>query len=123
MYSIAHPDMFSSARTNIVKDKSATYSNLKLVLLSAKKSLLGDPYFGSNLKKFIYEQNNIILRDIIIDDIYTTILEFMPQIFIERKDITLRIVNSAVEVSISCINKLDNEVNMFNISLATSEDF
>ena len=43
--SIAFPDMLSSTRTNVVQDDDATVSNLRLLLLSSKNSLLGDPYF------------------------------------------------------------------------------
>ena len=67
MYSIAFPNMFSTAKTNLVRDVDATMSNMRLLLASWKNSLIGDPYFGTNLKKFIYEQNNIVLRDLIID--------------------------------------------------------
>ena len=48
--SIAFPDMLSSSRMNTVQDTSATKSNLRLLLLSNKNSLFGDPYFGTELK-------------------------------------------------------------------------
>ena len=80
MYSIAFPDMFSSSSTLLYKDRDATASNMKLLLGSWKKSLIGDPYFGTNLKRFLYEQNNIILQDLIIDEIYISLHIFMPQV-------------------------------------------
>lgn len=121
MYSIAFPEMFNGGGTKLVKDRDATMSNLRLLLASWKKSLFGDPYFGTNIKNFIYEQNNIILRDLIIDDIYVSIQQFMPQIYIERKDI--EIINDGVDiyVNINCINKLDKEVNMYQINLTSDE--
>ena len=61
--------MFNSGGTRLLKDKDATISNTRLLLASWKNSLFGDPYFGTNIKRFIYQQNNIILRDLIIDDI------------------------------------------------------
>lgn len=119
MYSIAFPEIFSSAGTRLVKDKDATMSNLRLLLASWKNSLFGDPYFGSNIKNFIYEQNNIILRDLIIDDIYVSIQQFMPQIYIKREDI--QIINDGVDVyvTINCINKLDKELNTYQINLTS----
>lgn len=119
MYSIAFPDMFSSAKTNLVKDREATMSNMRLLLASWKKSLFGDPYFGTNLKQFIYEQNNVVLRDLIIDDIYVSLQEFMPQIYVKRKDIEVINDGYTVYASINCINKLDNEVNLYQIDLTT----
>lgn len=119
MYSIAFPEIFSSTGVRLVKDKDATMSNLRLLLASWKNSLFGDPYFGSNIKNFIYEQNNIILRDLIIDDIYVSIQQFMPQIYIRREDI--EIINDGVDVyvNINCINKLDKELNTYQINLTS----
>ena len=117
MKSFSFQNMFSSARTNIVEDNEATLSNTRLLLLSFKKTLLGDPYFGSNLKKFIYEQNNIVLQDLIIDDIYLCITTFIPQLYINRKDIKLISDGSTIRATINCINKIDNIPNMYEISL------
>ena len=47
MYSIKFPDMVSGVVTNLVKDHDATAQNLKLMLLSDRGALFGDPYFGT----------------------------------------------------------------------------
>ena len=47
MYSIAWPNMFSGKGTKLVSDHDATVQNLKLMLLSDRGSLFGDPYFGT----------------------------------------------------------------------------
>ena len=96
MYSIDFPNMLSSAKTNLIKDNKATLSNLRLMLASWKTSLFGDPYFGTNVKRLIFEQNNIILREIIIDDIYVSIQDFMPQVFVKRNDISITLKNNQV---------------------------
>ena len=69
MISIEFPKMFNSASTRLVEGSSATLQNIKLLFESCRGSLLGDPYFGTKIKRYIYEQNNIILRDIIIFNI------------------------------------------------------
>lgn len=119
MYSIDFPKMFNSSSTRLVKDSSATLQNIRLLLESCRGSLIGDPYFGSKIKRYIYEQNNIILRDIIIDDILVVLQTFIPQIHITRKDITLKSDRTTLFANISCINKIDNEVNLFQIKLTT----
>jgi phage baseplate assembly protein W len=119
MYSIAFPNMFDGAQTNLVKDSSATIQNIRLLLESCRGSLLGDPYFGSKIKRYIYEQNNIILRDIIIDDILVLLQTFIPQIHITRKDITLISNKQDIFANINCINKIENEADMFQIKLTT----
>ena len=117
MKSFNFPNMLSSANANIIENTEATISNFRLLLASWKTSLFGDPYFGTNIKRFIYEQNNIILRDLIIDDIVLAIHDFMPQIYVERKNIFITIKNQEVYVTINCINKLDNEATNFTINL------
>nr|DAG27906.1 MAG TPA: secretion system protein [Caudoviricetes sp.] len=121
MYSIDFPNMLSSAKTNLIKDNKATLSNLRLMLASWKTSLFGDPYFGTNVKRLIFEQNNIILREIIIDDIYVSIQDFMPQVFVKRNDISITLKNNQVFCTINCINKLNNEVNLYTINLTEDE--
>lgn len=123
MYSFSFPEMFSSARSNLNTDEKATLTNTKLLLGSFKKSLFGDPYFGCNLKNYIYEQNNIVLQDLIIDDIYVSIKQFMPQIVVERKDIKIISEKDSLYATINCINKLDNQPNMFQIELVTADNF
>ena len=88
MKSISFPDIFNNTSVKTVSDHEATVSNLKLLLFSEKTSLFGDPYFGTNLKKLLFEPNNVILQDIVIDDIYTAIIQFMPQIRVSRRDIS-----------------------------------
>ena len=121
MYSIAFPEMFNASGTILLKDKEATMSNIKLLLASWKKSLFGDPYYGTNIKTFIHQQNNIILKDIIIDDIYVSLQQFIPQIALKRKDIEIINDGNDVYVTINCINKLDNEVNAYQINLTSDE--
>lgn len=122
MYSINFPKMISNVNTLIIQDHEATASNLKLLLGSDKYSLLGDPYYGTNLKRLMFEQNNQIIRDLIIDDIYSAILTFMPQIKVDRKDITVTSTRASVHANIKALNLLDFTTNLYNINLTNSEE-
>ena len=113
--------MVSSASSNLVENHEATKSNLMLLLASWKKSLFGDPYFGTNIKRMIYDQSDDILKDIVIDDIYTSIAIFMPQIFLRRSDIDVYIEKDEVFCTINCINKLDSVNDLFTIQLTNDE--
>lgn len=118
MYSIAFPDIFSNGiKTKLVKDEDATMSNLKLLLNSERYSLFGDPYYGVALKRILFEQNSILLKDIIIDEIYTAILTFMPQIYVQRKDITVTTDDYNVYANIKCVNLINYTVNLYVINL------
>ena len=114
--SFSFPNLFNSGGTKLVYDNKATNQNLKTLLLSTKQSLLGDPNYGTNLKKLIFNQNNSILRDIVIDDIYTNIQVFLPQIDVMREDIELISERNTLYVNIKAKNMLD--YNFENISLA-----
>lgn len=117
MKSFDFPNMLNSAKANIIEDKDATISNMRLLLASWKTSLFGDPYFGTNIKKFIYEQNNIILRDLIIDDILLSLQTFIPQIAVSRKNIKITLKKTSVYAEITCVNKLDSMETTFTIKL------
>lgn len=120
MYSIAFPNMFDNSRTKLYKDTKATASNLWLLLKSDKLTLFGDPYFGTSLKKAIFEQNDSILKDLLIDEIYTVIITFMPQIQLSRKNID--IISDGVDVfaKITCTDLTDFTTNLYEINLTTN---
>ena len=55
MHSFGWPNIFSSTNIILSSDHDATYSNLRLLILSMRNSLFGDPYFGTNLKKLMLQ--------------------------------------------------------------------
>ena len=122
MNAVGFPNMLQSNKTVIVKDLDATRQNLTYLLQSYKKTMLGDPYFGTNLRKLIYESNNAVLRDLVIDDIYTAINNFMPQIRVTRKDITVTSDRNLVMVNIVAQNLLDFSFAEYNIKLLEVEE-
>lgn len=122
MNAVRFPDMIISNKTAIVNDKDATMQNLETLLLSNKYTLLGDPYFGSNIEKLLYESNNIILQDIIIDDIFTAINNYMPQIRVLRNNITVASNGNNVTVNIRAQNMLDYSFDEYSIRLLTVEE-
>lgn len=117
MYSFDFPNMLSTTHSNLIENHEATKNNLILMLLSYKKSLFGDPYFGTNIKRLVYEQGDSILKDIVIDDIYTAIALFMPQLYVKRKDIDVYIEKDEVYCTINCINKVDSINDLYTIQL------
>lgn len=122
MKSIQFPEMFTRTVTNTVSDYDATLQNLKMLLWSEKGELFGDPYFGTGIKKYLYDQNDVVLIDILIDDIYTAITLFMPQIRVDRKDIQLfRSNKGQVTAKIKALNKADFSTDMYNIVLLEAE--
>lgn len=119
MYSINFPKMFSYANTVLQKDHDAVEQNLKLLLLSDKNGLLGDPYYGMVFKRALYETNNIILKDLLIDEIYTAIQVFMPQISVKRKGIKITQKEDTLYATIESLNLVDYTTNIYEIQLLT----
>lgn len=122
MYSINFPKMFTSAKTLLVEDHDAILSNLKLLLASDRTALFGDPYYGTELKKFIYEQNNSILKDLVIDEIYETIILFLPQIYLSRSDIDVTSDGVDLFATIICTYYLDQKSDLYEINLTNVEE-
>ena len=117
MYSFSFPDMFTINKTNLVEGSKATLSNIRLLLESEKTGLFGDPYFGTNLHRMLYEQNDSILKDIVIDELYTSIITFIPQVRLQRSGIDLSIRNNKLYATIKCTNVLDNQDQDFTVVL------
>ena len=113
--------MLNNSKVETVIDQQASMSNLRLLLLSDKKSLFGDPYFGTNLKKTFFSQNGVILKDLVIDEIYTAIIQFMPQLALNRNDITINQwedeIGSHIEAQIKATNLLSKITDMYTIRL------
>lgn len=122
IYSLAFPNMFSSESVNVYKDKQATMTNLKLLLASEVTSLFGDPGYGSRLMKTIYSQNDLILRDLVIDEIYTCIKTYMPQIIVDRKDIVITADDDGLYAEIKVVNALDYTLDLYKIQLTDTDE-
>ena len=117
MYSIAFPKIFNDTKTLLLKDTKATASNLWLLLKSDKRALFGDPFFGTSLKRAIFEQNDGVLIDLVIDEIYTSITTFMPQIKLYRENIKLTSDGVDVFCNITCTDLTDYTTNLYKINL------
>lgn len=122
MRSIKFPKMFNTNSTRVWKSTeylNATKQNTKLLLYCERGELIGDPYFGLLLRHFFFDQNNYVLRDQIIDMIYTQLAIFIPQVHVERKNIT--IFQDREKAKLYCeftgINQIDYQPNTYQLVL------
>ena len=122
MKSIAFPNMISHNYVQTVSDYDATMQNMKLVLGSEKGEFVFDPFFGIRLKRYMFEQNNGILMDILIDEIYEQLVIFMPQLIIKRKDITLTSDRAKIYANIKARNQRDFNLNSYNLVLFNNQE-
>lgn len=122
MKSLAFPKIFNTNSTNVTKDFEATKQNALLLLRTEKGELFGDPYFGLRLKRYIYEQNNYILRDIIIDEIYTQLALFMPQLLVKREDIKIVQDRAKLYCRFKATNQANFKVDTYSLVLFNEDD-
>lgn len=136
MKSTAFPKMFSGNSTYMYDDdvdsldindrkkkkNMATLTSMHLLLSTEVGELLGDPEFGIKLKTYTFDQNSYVLKDILIDEIYTKITTFVPQVYLERKNIKIKQEGSKLYARIVCKNKDNFQTNMFDLVLFNGEE-
>ena len=122
MRSYKFPKMFKSNSSNIWRADEygkATKQNALLLLQSERGELECDPYFGLLLKHYMFNQNSYILKDMLLDTIYTQIAIFLPQIRVTRNSIELVTdkLKGRLYCSFSGTNQIDYTHNTFNLLL------
>ena len=122
MRSYKFPKMFKSSSSQIcLPDEygKATKQNVLLLLQSERGELECDPYFGILLKHYLFNQNSYILKDILLDTIYTQIAIFLPQVKVSRNsiDIIADPLKGRLYCSFSGVNQIDYTHNTFNLLL------
>lgn len=115
--------MFSNSSTKVVEGHDATFSNLKLLLLSDTNMLFGDPYYGTPLRKVLFAQNDLIIKDVVIDALYSSITTFMPQLIVRREDIQVFQKDNKIYVTINATNLLDYTTNLYEIELTDTKKY
>ena len=122
MRSYKFPKMFSTNSSRIWRADEyllATRQNAIFLLHSERGEIECDPYFGILLKHYLFNQHNYILKDMLIDTIYTQIAIFLPQIKIKRD--AIKLIPDARKGLIHCefsgICQIDYTHNTFNLLL------
>lgn len=122
MRSYKFPNMFRPNSSRIWQEteyNDATKQNVLLLLQSERGELECDPYFGILLKHYMFNQNSYILKDMLIDTLYTQIAIFLPQVKVTRNSIEL--ISDRLKGRIYCkfsgINQIDYTHNTFNLLL------
>jgi phage baseplate assembly protein W len=122
MRSYKFPKMFNTNSSRIWREdeyNKATKQNVLILLMTERGELECDPYFGIMLKHYMFNQNSYILKDMLIDTIYTQIAIFLPQVKISRDsiDIISDPGKGRLYCSFSGTNQIDYTHNTFNLLL------
>ena len=83
---IKFPDMFSAAagKVKTIDNESAARQCLKCALHAVKGELFGDPSFGSNIRKTMFEYNDVSIEDDIRQHIASVANKYAKGIRISR---------------------------------------
>lgn len=117
MKSLSFPNMIEHNYVQTVSDREATLQNMILLLSSEKGEFKFDPFFGIRLKRYMFEQNNLVLRDILVDEIYEQLSIFMPQLIIRREDIHIEPDKEKLYLTVKARNQKDFKLNSYNLVL------
>ena len=119
--------MFNTNNTRVWKSSEyldATKQSTELLLHTTRGELFGDPYFGLMLKRYLFDQNSYILKDAIIDMIYTQLSLFIPQVKVKREDI--EIIQDREKGKLYCtfsgVSQIDYTHNTYNLLLFDERD-
>ena len=118
MYSCDFPKMISGNRVKLIQDHEAVKNNLILLFYSKKMTLFGDPNFGTALDNALFEQPSTALFDLIVDEIMSVIITYMPSIYVRRKDIVVYTEGTLLKCKIGCTYS-DGETDLFDIALTS----
>lgn len=123
--SFSFPDMLDkySGGFNPIDDKEAVKQHIRLVLQSVKTELLGDPYYGTNLQKLVFDPNDVVVKDQVIDEVSIAIRLFVKEVTVKRKDIRITQDNKGtIGVSINLTYNKDSTNDLLNIQLISNEE-
>ena len=101
--SITHPKMFSLINGNTETDSLDISINrsIALILLTAKGEVFGNPDFGSDIRKFLFQNYTDSMRDLLIDEIVESISNWEDRIVMNRSDISIEQDDLALKIHIS----------------------
>ena len=123
MYSIAFPKIFNGSKVNLNKDYDAVKVNLKSLLMSNRKGLYGDPYYGVNLKQVLWHQAaKPMIVELLKDEMFNAIYSYMPQATVTRDDIDIEVDGNTVYASIDVA--LDSTIpsDLFKIKILMDDE-
>jgi hypothetical protein len=76
-----------------------------------KIELKGDSRFDRKLR----DEDGLV--DLLIDELYTSIMTFIPQVVLDRRDIQIVTQGSSIIANIRCTYRIDNTSDLSSISL------
>lgn len=90
---------------------------LKLLMLTPKGSLIGDPFFGTSIIQLLGSPNDYITEQLVIDDIYSSVYSYMKEITLLRKNIIVSREIGKVDIKLYYTYNKNGKNDMLTIPL------
>lgn len=113
------PNCFSvsTGKTVLISDIESINNCIGLLLRTSRGELVGDPMFGTNLMKLMYEPNDYILQDSVKSEIVNAIDKYENRVYITEQDISVVSEDTIVYITLSYYIKKTGEIGTFQLSL------
>ena len=105
--SIAFHYLFSRDidRTEVDTNFTYSYRSIALILLTGKGELLGNPNFGSNLKRYQFSEVTEDVKALLTDEIIQSVMEFENRIVLNNSMIDISQSGDRVHIRIGYMLK------------------
>ena len=101
--SISFPTVFSKVNgaTKLLSGTDSINNSLKLLLLTRKGELYGDPYYGCSLQDLIYDLDDDSIADEISQSIVECISLYETRVIVNSNDISISITDRDISILIN----------------------
>lgn len=118
MSTIKYPDTInlSTGKMEYSEGNISIEECLGLLLSSSKGELLGDPNYGCNLREILFENNEVLVKELAINDIINAVATYEPRVRITSSDIVIETIEDDP-------NKRRISIGYRNLLTGRDEDF
>lgn len=110
-----------TGRSQTVSNRKSIQDNLTMLYLTSKGELLGDPDYGTNIKKYVINNRGMLLQDRIKEDIVNATFKYEKRVLLSEDDV---IINenfgsdpNYIEIRVQYTIKETGEIDYIELSL------
>lgn len=107
-----------SGRTKISEYDLSVEQCLRLLILTSKGELLGDPNYGTNTIKYLCEPNTDLIAELVSTDILNAVRTYEQRVVITENDITFEFSATTMYIHIKYLLVITNEIKEFDLAIA-----
>ena len=110
-----------TGRSQTVSNRKSIQDNLTMLYLTSKGELLGDPDYGTNIKKYVINNRGMLLQDRIKEDIVNATFKYEKRVLLSEDDVIINENFSSdpnyIEIRVQYTIKETGEIDYIELSL------